>query len=269
MCGDSANHEQIEKLMDGKKASMVFTDPPYNVNYGATMKDKLRHKVSSENAGRKILNDHFETKQEFYQFLYNSISGIRPFVIGDLYICMSSSELDTLQRAFRDCGGHFSTFIIWVKNSFTIGRSNYQRQYEPILYGWFDKSSHFWSGIRNLSDVIRSDDYKIDEDGVVWLKAEGIPTDIWDVPRPVKSKDHPTMKPIKLCSRGIVNSSKRDDIVLDIFGGSGSTLIACEQTKRICYMSELDPKYVDVIRRRYWKFVTESEEGWENGTPKI
>ncbi|MFA5420261.1 MAG: ParB N-terminal domain-containing protein, partial [Bacteroidales bacterium] len=188
MCGDSTKSEQVEMLMDGKKANMVFTDPPYNVNYGATMKDTLRHKVSAVNAGRTILNDHFKDRQDFYKFLYSSINAIKPFVTGDLYICMSSSELDTLQNAFRDLGGHFSTFIIWVKNSFTIGRSNYQRQYEPILYGWFEKSSHYWSGVRNLSDVIKSDDFKVDDDGQVWLRAENIPSDIWEIPRPRISK---------------------------------------------------------------------------------
>ena len=137
MCGDSTSVPSIVTLMAGCMADMVFTDPPYNVNYGATMKDKTR-RASNANAGRKILNDHFEKKEGFYNFLHAAIGAFKPFVAGDVYICMSSSELHTLQGAFADNGGHFSTFIIWIKNQFTIGRANYQRQYEPILYGWFE-----------------------------------------------------------------------------------------------------------------------------------
>lgn len=265
MCGDSTMVDQIEKLMGGSKADMVFTDPPYNVNYGNTMKDKLRHKASKSPA-RTILNDNFETNEDFYQFLYDSISAFRPFVSGDVYIAMSSSELHTLQKAFIDCDGHWSTFIIWVKNHFTLGRSNYQRQYEPILYGWFEGSSHYWSGIRKLGDVIKQEDAFVDSAGDVYIKAEGIPTDIWEVSRPSRSVEHPTMKPIALCARAIQNSSKQENVVLDVFGGSGSTLIACEQLNRLCYMMEMDPRYCDVIRKRYHIFTTGSEEGWEDAT---
>ncbi|MDZ4296106.1 MAG: site-specific DNA-methyltransferase [Patescibacteria group bacterium] len=197
-------------------------------------------------------NDNFADKQAFYQFLYDALSAMRPFVRGDVYVAMSSSELHTLQKAFIDCGGHWSTFIIWVKNTFTIGRANYQRQYEPILYGWFEGSSHYWSGRRNLGDVVK-EVMREEVDGTKWLKIEegGIETDIWEFPKPTKNKEHPTMKPIALCTRAISNSSLRDEIVLDLFGGSGSTLIAAEQTGRMCYMMELDPKYCDVIRKRY------------------
>jgi DNA modification methylase len=181
---------------------------------------------------------------------------------------MSSSELHTLQKAFADCGGHFSTFIIWVKHHFTLGRANYQRQYEPILYGWFDGSSHYWSGVRNLGDVYKQDDAYIDELGQVWLRADNLSTDVWEIDRPMKSKEHPTMKPVKLCARGITNSCKKNDLVLDTFGGSGSTLIACEQTDRTCYMMELDPKYCDVIRKRYANFIGK-EEQWQKITPTV
>lgn len=261
LCGDSTDIEGIERLMDGHLADMVFTDPPYNVDYGATMKDKLR------GGTRQILNDKFDTREEFYQFLYDAISAFRQFVKGGVYIAMSSSELDTLQKAFRDCDGHWSTFIIWVKNTFTMGRADYQRQYEPILYGWFEKSSHFWSGARNLGDVVKEEDAYKDGLGDVYLKAENVPTDIWEFPKPTKSKEHPTMKPIALVGRSIQHSSKKGGRVLDVFGGSGTTLIACEQLGRKCYMVELDPKYADVIRRRYAKFV--DPENWEETWQKV
>ena len=223
------------------------------------MRDKLRQKVSPQNAGRTILNDNFKTNQEFYEFLYNSISVLQPHVAGDVYICMSSSELHTLQRAFTDCGGHWSDYIIWAKNSFTIGRANYQRQYEAILYGWFEKSTHYWSGIRNLSDVVGLEDAQYDFDGVplVRVKPGGIEGDFWEFPKPQKSVEHPTMKPVALCARAIQNSSKRNAIVLDTFGGSGSTLIACEQTGRNCRIAELDPRYCDVIVTRWENFTGE------------
>jgi len=257
MTGDATKIEDVEKLMDGKKADMVFTDPPYNVDYeGGT--------------GLKIKNDKFANKQAFYQFLYDSLSALRPFVKGDLYICMSSSELHTLQKAFTDCDGHWSTFIIWVKDRFTLGRSNYQRQYEPILYGWFDGSSHFWSGIRNLGDVVK-EEVKEDEWGDKWFKMDGVVQgDIWEFDKPMKNKEHPTMKPQELCARAIRNSSPDKGLVLDTFGGSGSTLIAAEQTNRTCYMMELAPKYCDVIRKRYYKFINNgNEEGWVENTPVI
>lgn len=260
MCGDSTVPEEISTLMDGHKAAMVFTDPPYNVNYGATMKDNVRKRVSKENAGRTILNDHFSTNEGFYKFLRDAIAAFRPFVSGDVYVCMSSSELHTLQRAFSDCGGHFSTFIIWVKNHFTIGRANYQRQYEPILYGWFDGSSHYWSGIRNLGDVYGRHKIIVDTDGAPLVRVEscGIESDVWNFARPTKSKDHPTMKPIGLCARGIRNSSPPGAMVLDAFCGSGSTLMAAEQIGRECRAMELSEVFCDVIVKRWQQFTGDS-----------
>ena len=142
---------------------------------------------------------------------------------------MSSSELDTLQRAFRAAGGKWSTFVIWAKNTFTLGRADYQRQYEPILYGWKDGADHYWCGARDQGDV-------------------------WFFDKPVKNDLHPTMKPVALVERAIRNSSKSRDIVLDPFGGSGSTLIACEKTGRQARLIELDPKYVDTIILRWQEF---------------
>lgn len=244
LCGDSTNPADLLLLMENKRADMVFTDPPYNVDYTGGTKEKLT-----------IENDKFETAQGFFDFLYASISAMKQFVRGDVYIAMSSSEIHTLKRAFEENGGHWSTFIIWVKNTFTLGRSNYQRQYEPILYGWFEGSSHYFSGRRNLGDVIK-EHVREEEDGSMWVKIEpgGVEGDIWNVKKPSKNKEHPTMKPVDLCGRAILNSSLPDNIVLDSFLGSGSTLIACEKLHRKCYGIELDPHYVDVIVSRWCKF---------------
>jgi DNA modification methylase len=146
---------------------------------------------------------------------------------------MSSSELHTLQRAFTDAGGKWSTFVIWAKNTFTLGRADYQRQYEPILYGWKQGADHFWCGARDQGDV-------------------------WFVDKPRVNDLHPTMKPVELVERAIRNSSKSRDIVLDLFGGSGTTLIAAERTGRSARLMELDPKYVDVIVER-WQNLTGKE----------
>ncbi|MBV6418294.1 MAG: site-specific DNA-methyltransferase [Bryobacterales bacterium] len=221
LCGDATQIDAVEKVLAGGLADMVFTDPPYNVNYGATMKDKLRGKK------RKIANDNLG--DGFEQFLRDACTNILTVTKGAVYICMSSSELHTLQKAFREAGGHWSTFVIWAKNTFTMGRSDYQRQYEPILYGWKEGSDHFWCGARDQGDV-------------------------WFVKKPVSNDLHPTMKPVELVERAIRNSSKSRDTVLDPFGGSGSTLIACEKAGRQARLIELEPKYCDVIVRRYQEF---------------
>ena len=221
LCGDATKKEDVDKLMDGQLADMVFTDPPYNVDYtnpkktGRTKKD------------RRIKNDNLG--MAFYEFLTTSMSHLLAISKGSLYICMSSSELDTLQRAFREAGGKWSTFIIWTKHHFTLGRSDYQRQYEPILYGWKEGVKHYWCGARNQSDV-------------------------WLFNKPTRSDLHPTMKPIELVERAIENSSKTRDMVVDVFGGSGTTLIACERLNRYARIMELDPKYVDVIIRRWQEY---------------
>ena len=221
LCGDATQMDSVEKVMAGGLADMVFTDPPYNVNYGATMKDKLRGKK------RKIANDNLG--QDFEQFLRDACGNILAVTKGAIYVCMSSSELHTLQKAFREAGGHWSTFVIWAKNTFTMGRSDYQRQYEPILYGWKEGTDHFWCGARDQGDV-------------------------WFVKKPVVNDLHPTMKPVELVERAIRNSSKGRDTVLDPFGGSGTTLIACEKAARQARLIELEPKYCDVIVRRWQEF---------------
>ena len=226
-CNDSTDKAAVQRLMGQAKAAITFTDPPYNVNYGETMKDKLR------NNSNKILNDNLG--DAFEPFLEKACKNMLDFTDGAVYICMSSSELHTLQKAFIAAGGHWSTFIIWAKNTFTIGRSDYQRQYEPILYGWREGVNHYWCRDRDQGDV-------------------------WQVDKPSSSPLHPTMKPLALIERAIQNSSQTGDIVLDTFLGSGSTLIACERTGRICYGMELEPLYVDIARMRWEAFTGEKAQ---------
>jgi DNA modification methylase len=221
-CGDSTQMEAVEKVMAGGLADMVWSDLPYNVNYGATMKDKLRGKTH-----RKILNDNLG--EDFEQFLRDACANILAVNKGAIYICMSSSELHTLERAFREAGGHWSTFIIWAKNTFTMGRADYQRQYEPMLYGWKEGTTHFWCGARDQGDV-------------------------WFIKKPHVNDLHPTTKPVELIERALLNSSKTRDTVLDPFAGSGSTLIACEKTGRQARLLELEPHYCDVMVQRYLEY---------------
>lgn len=218
LCGDSTLAESYAQLLQGEEVDMVFTDPPYNVNYANSAKDKMRGK------DRAILNDNLG--DGFYDFLLAALTPTVTNCRGAIYVAMSSSELDVLQSAFRAAGGKWSTFVIWAKNTFTMGRSDYQRQYEPILYGWPEGGKHHWCGDRDQSDV-------------------------WQIKKPHKNDLHPTMKPVELVERAIRNSSRPGNSVMDPFGGSGTTLIAAEKTGRIARLIELDPKYVDVIVCRW------------------
>ena len=235
LCGDSTLLSDVERLMDGQLADMAFTDPPYNVDYGNNAKDKMRGK------DRRILNDALG--DGFYQFLYDACVNLLVVTKGACYVCMSSSELHTLQKAWLDAGGKWSTFVIWAKNTFTLGRADYQRQYEPILYGWKQGTDHFWCGDRDQADV-------------------------WFYNKPRVNDLHPTMKPVELVERAIRNSSKSRDVVLDLFGGSGTTLIACEKTGRQARLVELDPKFVDVIVKR-WEDYTGKKAVRENGGSEV
>ena len=232
LCGDTTMVDDLKKLMADDTADMIFTDPPYNVNYGSTMKDSLRYHAGTL-GGRKIMNDNLG--DGFAQFLTDSLSNLMMFNKGAAYVCMSSSELHTLYSAFVSAGGKWSTFIIWAKNTFTLGRADYQRQYEPILYGCSADKKHYWCGDRDQSDV-------------------------WEYNKPVRNDLHPTMKPVELVERAINNSSKVGDIVLDGFGGSGSTLIAAEKTRRKARLMELDPKFCDVIVRRWEEYTGNKAE---------
>jgi DNA modification methylase len=220
LCGDATSKEAVEKLLGGELADMVFCDPPFSVAYTGKTARKLT-----------IMND--DLGAGFYDFLFKACTNILAVTKGAVYICMSSSELHTLHCAFTDAGGHWSTFLIWGKDCFTLGHSDFQRQFEPILYGWKEGQSHYWCGARN----------------------EG---DLWFVPKPKSNRLHPTMKPVALAERAIRLSSRRGDLILDAFGGAGSTLIACEKASRRAAVMELDPKYTDVIIRR-WEAYTHRE----------
>ncbi|MGE0252956.1 MAG: site-specific DNA-methyltransferase [Alphaproteobacteria bacterium] len=233
LCGDATALDDVEKVLGGELADMCFGDPPYNVNYANSPTDKLRGRH------RPILNDALG--EDFGAMLHVACTNILTVTKGAIYICMSSSELDTLQQAFRTAGGRWSTFVIWAKNTFTLGRSDYQRQYEPILYGWRDGADHYWCGARDQGDV-------------------------WFVDKPVRNDLHPTMKPVELVERAIRNSSKSRDIVLDPFGGSGTTMIAAERAGRRARLVELDPKYVDVIVQR-WQDATGGQAVHAEGRP--
>ncbi|MBK8285788.1 MAG: site-specific DNA-methyltransferase [Ahniella sp.] len=224
LCGDATVEADIERLLGGQRAAMVFTDPPYNVDYhGAD--------------GASIQNDNLGSG--FEAFLQAAIGNLLRAVEGAVYVCMSSSELATLQKVFIEAGGHWSTFVIWAKNAFTLGRSDYHRQYEPILYGWPEGQSHYWCGARDQGDV-------------------------WLIAKPAHNDLHPTMKPVELVRRAIQNSSPRDAVILDPFGGSGTTLIASQETGRRARLLELDPRFVDVIVRR-WETFTGLQATLEDG----
>lgn len=223
VCGDSTKAEVYETLMAGNKANLIVTDPPYNVEYVGKTKDKLT-----------IQNDRME-KGNFYQFLLAAYQRMESALAddGSIYVFHADTEGLNFRKAFEDAGFYLSGCCIWKKPSMVLGRSPYQWQHEPCLYGWKKKGKHQWYSDRKQ-------------------------TTIWEFDRPSRSREHPTMKPIPLLAYPIQNSSMTNCIVLDPFGGSGSTLIACEQTGRICYTVELDPKYCDVIVNRYIEAVGQS-----------
>jgi len=227
LCGDATQMADVEKVLAGGLADMVFCDPPYGVSYVGKTARKLT-----------IKNDTLGGK--FYEFLREASANMLAVTKGAIYMCMSSSELHTLYQAFTDAGGHWSTFVIWAKHHFTLGRSDYQRQYEPILYGWREGTDHFWCGDRNQGDV-------------------------WAIKRPMANLEHPTMKPVELVERALRNSSKGRDTVLDPFGGSGTTIVACEKAGRQARVIELDPKYCDVSIRRWQSFAGQAARLEESG----
>ncbi|MHB1652353.1 MAG: site-specific DNA-methyltransferase [Desulfitobacteriaceae bacterium] len=213
VCGDSTKAETFELLMDGKQANITVTDPPYNVNYEGT-------------AG-KIKNDNM-AGDKFYQFLLDAFALTQKAMARDasIYVFHADTEGLNFRRAFSDAGFYLSGTCIWKKQSLVLGRSPYQWQHEPILFGWKKVGKHAWYSDRKQSTI-------------------------WEFDRPKKNADHPTMKPVPLIAYPIVNSSMTGCIVLDPFGGSGTTLIACEQTERISYTVELDEKFCDVIVKRF------------------
>ena len=216
MCGDATSAEDVATLMDGKKANLIITDPPYNVAF-----------ESSD--GLSIKNDKMEN-DKFYEFLLAAFKNMAEHLEkgGSAYVFHADTEGLNFRKAFMDAGFHLSGCCIWVKNSLVLGRSDYQWQHEPVLYGFLQNGKHYWSKSAGRSQ-----------------------TTIWNFDKPKKNKNHPTSKPLDLLAYPIGNSSQENAIVIDTFGGSGSTLMTCEQTNRICYTMELDEKYASVILRRY------------------
>ncbi|MBD5534083.1 MAG: site-specific DNA-methyltransferase [Lachnospiraceae bacterium] len=222
MCGDATSAEDVAALMDGKKANLIVTDPPYNVAF-------------KSGSGLSIQNDSMKG-DEFYTFLYNSFSCMVEHLEsgGAAYVFHADTEGLNFRKAFVDAGFHLAGVCIWVKNSLVLGRSDYQWQHEPVLYGFLKNGKHPWYSDRKQ-------------------------TTIWNYDKPKRNKNHPTSKPLDLLGYPISNSSQENAIVLDTFGGSGSTMMACEQTNRICHMMELDEKYTSVILRRYVEDTGDSE----------
>ena len=214
VCGDATNPDAVEKLMDGKKANLIVTDPPYGVSFKSA-------------SGLTIQNDSMKD-EEFYNFLYESFANMVAHMEsgGSAYVFHADTEGLTFRKAFIDAGFHLAGVCIWSKNSLVLGRSDYHWQHEPVLYGFLKNGKHRWYSDRKQ-------------------------TTIWNFNKPKRNENHPTSKPLDLLAYPIRNSSQENAIVIDTFGGSGSTLMACEQTNRICYTMELDEKYASVILRRY------------------
>lgn len=218
VCGDSTQAATYTKLMNGKRAAMMFTDPPWNVAIGKDFNPRHRQRAG-------LQNDDLSPEQ-FANFLRAFADNAIQHVDGDVYCVLGASEWPTLDTTLRAAGFHWSATVIWVKDVFVLGRSKYHRRYEPIWYGWPKKGKSSFQNRRDLDDV-------------------------WEIKRPKRSDEHPTMKPVELMVQAINNSSAAGDIVLEPFGGSGSTLLAAAATNRICYTIELEPGYVDVICRRF------------------
>ena len=214
MCGDATKPEDVLKLMDGKRANLIVTDPPYGVSFKSA-------------SGLTIQNDSIKA-EEFYSFLLSAFKNMADVLEkgGAAYVFHADTEGLNFRRAFIDAGFHLAGVCIWVKNSLVLGRSDYQWQHEPILYGFLQNGKHPWYSDRKQ-------------------------TTIWNYDKPKRNENHPTSKPLDLLGYPITNSSQENSIVIDTFGGSGSTMMACEQTGRECRMMELDPKYASVILRRY------------------
>jgi DNA modification methylase len=221
MCGDSTDSKQVSTLLDGQVVDMIFTDPPYNVDYEGT-------------AG-KIKNDKMED-DNFYLFLYDAFQNMFEHTKpgGAIYVCHADTEGLNFRNAFKNAGYKLSECLIWVKNALVLGRQDYHWRHEPILYGWKEGAAHYFVDDRTQDTI-------------------------WEYNKPKKNEEHPTMKPLELVGKAISNSSRRHEIILDLFGGSGSTMIAADQLDRKAYLMELDEKFIDVIVKRYIKH-KESDE---------
>lgn len=250
LCGDSTEPAEIAEFLGGCKADLLLTDPPYNVDYTGKTKDAL-----------KIQNDSMDD-QSFRAFLTDAMNAATPVMKpgAAFYIWHASSEGFNFHAACRAAGLHVRQTLVWVKNTMVLGRQDYHWKHEPCLYGWKDGAAHYFTPDRRQTTVIEDqlDFTKMKKDQLVELLkelySEQTPTSVMHEDKPLVSDMHPTMKPIKLMARCIKNSTRTGDVVLDLFGGSGSTMIAAEQLGRKCYMVELDPFYCDVIIDRWEKF---------------
>ena len=279
MCGDSTIESDMARLMDGRRAAMVFTDPPYNVDYQGGSAKRL-----------KIKNDNM-TAEAFKAFLTEAFINLHHSAEDGaaIYICHADSAGNEFREAMAASGWSLKQCLIWVKNQFTLGRQDYQWQHEPILYGWREGEAHRFFGGRKQSTVIEDSPIVLQEqedatlicvtigteqvvirakEAEIVSRADDSVMSIWRFEKPVRNGEHPTMKPIPLCARAIQNSSTEGEIVLDGFGGSGSTLIAAEQTGRSCYMMECDPVYADVIIKRWEEFTGQKAERIGDGEAK-
>lgn len=262
LCGDCTLDNDVAKLMDGREADVMVTDPPYNVDYGSAIIGKNKSKTRAESS---IANDNM-SDDDFHQFLlafYKAAYGVMKKG-APLYVFHSTKEMVNFTRAMEEAGFKYAQTLVWLKNHFTLGRQDYQWIHEPILYGWKEGAGHYFIGDRNLPTVFeefKENPNKLNKAELVELltKILDIPTTVIKDNKPSRSEDHPTMKPITLCAKLIYNSSHEGDMVFEPFGGSGPTLIAAEQLNRRCCAIELEPKYCDVIVRRYKELCPEIE----------
>ncbi len=252
MCGDSTSAEDMAKLMAGEKADLIITDPPYNVDYEGGNGKKIQNDNMSDNKFLNFLTDAFRT---MLGVLKNG---------GAFYIWHADSEGYNFRQAVKNCNGRVRECLIWVKNSLVLGRMDYHYRHEPCLYGWKEGAGHYWEGRRDLSTVFdetRADYKKMNKEQLIEeLKRvdNEIKTTIIYEDKPKKSDEHPTMKPVRLFERLMLNSSKAEDVVLDPFGGSGTTVITAAKTGRYARTMELDPHYCDVIRKRWTTWAKEN-----------
>ena len=232
MCGDSTVITDVEKLMNGEKADMVFTDPPYGVSYAE--KNEFLNSAGKAMACPRAIQNDSKSPTEMYDFWIEAFKNIYAFTTDKVSYYITApqgGDLLLLLQAIRDSGFALKHQLVWNKNNHVLGRCDYNYKHEPIIYGWKLDGTHTFYGNGKMK------------------------TSVWDFPKPHQSKLHPTMKPVELIGEALLNSSKQDDLIIDLFGGSGSTLIACEQLKRKCYMCEIDPHYCDVIITR-WETLT-------------
>lgn len=264
MCGDSTDADAVAKLMNGEEADLLLTDPPYNVALGHHMKPSEAKQLHRRTDGLVIDNDAFDSEQEFEDFLLSSFESALPHLKqgGAFYIWHASTMTHRFRAACDRAGMNVRQILVWAKNTFALGRQDYQWQHELCLYGWKDGAAHYFIDDRTKSTVEQIEVpnlAKAKKDELLSLckqllsQSEREHTTVISEDKPSRSAEHPTMKPLKLMARQIHNSTLPGELVLDVFGGSGSTMMACEQMNRRCYTMEIDPHYCDVIVDRWEK----------------